>query len=200
MTTSRRSFLARAAATSAAAAAAGASAGWFKLDWAAVRDARDYADAAMGQAAPPAFRTLTPEDAADLAAMAARIMPTTDTPGATEAGVIYFMDRAIGEGPAKGRELMRQATADLRARAARRKPGTTSFAALPASDQDAILEEIEKSDFFVSVRFLTMAGMFGDPSHGGNRNQVGWKLIGFEHRPSYAPPFGYYDAEAAKER
>jgi len=27
---------------------------------------------------------------------------------------------------------------------------------------------------------------------------VGWKLIGFENKPVYSPPFGYYDAEYIK--
>ncbi|MBK8057273.1 MAG: hypothetical protein IPK33_05150 [Gemmatimonadetes bacterium] len=49
------------------------------------------------------------------------------------------------------------------------------------------------------MRFATMVGMFGDPSHGGNRGGVGWKP-GFEHRASYEAPFGYYDAEAARGR
>jgi gluconate 2-dehydrogenase gamma chain len=36
-------------------------------------------------------------------------------------------------------------------------------------------------------------GFFGDPSYGGNRDQAGWKLIGFEDKHQYEPPFGYYD-------
>jgi hypothetical protein len=38
-----------------------------------------------------------------------------------------------------------------------------------------------------------MLGMFIDPIHGGNFNKVGWKMIGFEDRYSWTPPFGYYD-------
>ena len=44
-----------------------------------------------------AFRTLGADEAADFAAIAARIIPTTDTPGATEAGVIWFWDNALGD-------------------------------------------------------------------------------------------------------
>jgi gluconate 2-dehydrogenase gamma chain len=57
---------------------------------------------------------------------------------------------------------------------------------------------MEKTEFFGAVHFLTMAGMFADPVHGGNRNRVGWKMIGFEPKAVHHPPFGYYDAEAMR--
>jgi gluconate 2-dehydrogenase gamma chain len=33
--------------------------------------------------------------------------------------------------------------------------------------------------FFVTVRTHTLEGMFADPMYGGNRDMVGWKLVGF---------------------
>ena len=33
------------------------------------------------------------------------------------------------------------------------------------------------------------------PAYGGNRDGVGWKLIGFEDRHVFQPPFGYYDRD-----
>lgn len=42
-----------------------------------------------------AFVALDDRAAADFAAITARIIPTTDTPGATEAGVIHFIDNAF---------------------------------------------------------------------------------------------------------
>jgi gluconate 2-dehydrogenase gamma chain len=33
--------------------------------------------------------------------------------------------------------------------------------------------------FFTRLRNDTIEGMFGDPMYGGNRDLVGWKLIGF---------------------
>jgi hypothetical protein len=38
-----------------------------------------------------------------------------------------------------------------------------------------------------------MLGMFAMPTYGGNRNNIGWKLIGFEDAHVFYPPFGYYD-------
>lgn len=154
----------------------------------------------MEQRPAPPFRVLTPAEAAELAAVAERIMPTTDTPGAREAGVIYFIDQALATFDKAQLPDVKRGVAELRRRAARRKPGARSFAELPAVDQDAILVAMEKGDFFQGMRYATMVGMFADPKYGGNRDAVGWKLIGFDHQPTYAPPFGHYDAEAAGGR
>lgn len=191
MTISRRSLLA---------SAAGVGAAWLTLDLGVIEEALAHAADAVRQTPPPPFRTLTPDEAADLSAVASRIMPTTDTAGATEAGVIYFIDRVLGAEATSALPMVRAGIVDLRRRAARRKQGTKSFAALAVAEQDAILLDIEKGAFFQAMRLATMVGMFGDPAHGGNRDHVGWKLIGFEHQPSYKAPFGYYDAEAARGR
>ena len=53
-----------------------------------------------------------------------------------------------------------------------------------------------QNDFFELLRTHTLYGFVGNPSYGGNRDRVGWKLIGFEDRMAYQPPFGYYDGEA----
>ena len=37
--------------------------------------------------------------------------------------------------------------------------------------------------------------MFTLPAYGGNRDRVGWKLIGFEDTHAFYPPFGYYDRD-----
>jgi hypothetical protein len=39
--------------------------------------------------------------------------------------------------------------------------------------------------------------MFSSPKYGGNYQGSGWKLIGFEDRHVFTPPFGYYDREYA---
>src|SRR6516162_6773056 len=42
-----------------------------------------------------AFQVLTTEQAADVDAIAAQIVPTDDLPGAREAGVVYFVDHSL---------------------------------------------------------------------------------------------------------
>jgi len=82
-------------------------------------------------------------------------------------------------------------------RAAAKAPGAP-FASLTAAQQDDLLREIEKTPFFQAVWFDTIVGTFGLPTWGGNRDYAGWHLLGFEHQPSYQPPFGYYDADINK--
>ena len=64
-----------------------------------------------------------------------------------------------------------------------------SFAKLAAGDQDAFLQRLEKGDvaldgadgkaFFAQLLQNTLEGFWSDPIYGGNRDMVGWKLIGF---------------------
>ena len=64
-----------------------------------------------------------------------------------------------------------------------------SFAKLAPADQDAFLQRLEKGDvaldgvdgkaFFAQLLQNTLEGFWSDPIYGGNRDLVGWKLIGF---------------------
>ena len=139
------------------------------------------------------FATLAAGEAADFAAIAARLIPTTDTPGATEAGVIWFWDRALGNElgwvlPGV-RSLREQLAASL----------DRPFAELPETEQDSALRSVESDPRFQLWRDLTIFGFFAMAKHGGNKDHVSWDLIGFKgHQGAWAPPFGYYDAEAGQ--
>jgi gluconate 2-dehydrogenase gamma chain len=140
------------------------------------------------------FKVLTASEAAEFEAMAAQIIPSDDSPGATEAGVIYFMDAALADVGTDALEPMREGLTELQAEI-RSTYGEESFARLDRARQIAVLQEIEDTPFFGSVRFLTLAGMFSHPSYGGNRDEIGWKLIGFDGQRPSPPPFGHYDAD-----
>jgi len=144
------------------------------------------------------FLVLGPAEAADFAAMAARIIPTTATPGATEAGVIYFFDNAFADAMRPDLDAARDGLAEFNA-ALRAAGHGGRFDELSADEQDKFLREHESSAFFKLVRDMTIYGFFAMTSYGGNKDQVGWKLIGFEgHHGGWTYPFGYYDAEYAK--
>jgi gluconate 2-dehydrogenase gamma chain len=74
---------------------------------------------------------------------------------------------------------------DTRCRADHGRP----FHALPPTEQDAVLRALEDGSlvlpslasplFFNLLLRNTMEGFFADPLYGGNRDKVGWRLIGF---------------------
>lgn len=146
-----------------------------------------------------AFRNLSAAEAREFEAVAARILPTTDTPGAREAGVVHFIDN-LPDTPLAGMlDGLRGTLAPFQAGIAGRFAGAERFSDLDEADQDAWLADSEDTPFFGMARLLTIAGFFAMESYGGNRDRVGWKLIGFAGPAPTAPPFGYYDAEYRRE-
>src|SRR5437764_457869 len=68
--------------------------------------------------------------------------------------------------------------------------GGKTFAVLDATQRDELLAQMEEKKlnpvdpadlraFFELLLQNTMEGFFADPSYGGNRDMVGWKMIGF---------------------
>ena len=126
-------------------------------------------------------------DAETIEAVTARIFPSDELgPGAREAGVTVYLDRALAGPYAHLADTYRQGIARLNA--ASQVLGRAPFAALEAIEQDAILYGIEQGElrtFGLEPAFMelliqhTREGMFCDPAHGGNRDLVGWKLMGY---------------------
>jgi gluconate 2-dehydrogenase gamma chain len=142
---------------------------------------------AIAQAAREPFETLTAAEGATLEAIVARLIPTdSNGPGAAEARAARYIDRALGGflapmRPAYGIGL---AAVETFARAAKGSP----FTQLSASDQDAVLTDMENNaakgfpasaSFFNLVLSHTIQGTFCDPHYGGNANFVGWDLLGY---------------------
>jgi gluconate 2-dehydrogenase gamma chain len=121
---------------------------------------------------------LSTADAATLAAVCARLIPTDESgPGAAEAGAAVYIDRALGGWLSSSRETYAAGLVALD-EAARAKSGKR-FVDLAAAQQDAVLAAIEQTPFFALVRTHTIQGTFCDPAYGGNANFVGWDLIGY---------------------
>jgi len=135
-----------------------------------------------------ALVSLTPAEAETLRAIIARIIPADENgPGALEARADRFIDRALAGALKNQRSTYVAGLAALDAYAQSAKGST--FAKLPASDQDFILTEIQfnraagfdggSGQFFNLVRTHTIQGTFSDPFYGGNENFIGWDLIGY---------------------
>jgi gluconate 2-dehydrogenase gamma chain len=129
-----------------------------------------------------------------IASASSRIFPTDESgPGASEAGVVVYIDRQLAgpygrdryrytrepfedgvpeqgyQGKATPREIYREGIASLGA----------EFDKLAAEAQDAKLRQVEDGYFFKLLRQHTIEGMFCDPMHGGNAGLIGWQLIGY---------------------
>ncbi len=184
-------------------------AAWVNAQWPAIASAAQHAHAAKQSGAPYVWHVLTADQAKTVEAIAARIIPTDELPGATEAGVVYFIDRALQTFASETVETYRTGLLAVDETTAKKFAGVRRFVAASAEQQDEVLKEIEggsqadvqsarrmlrpESDFFTVIRFHTIAGFLADPEAGGNRDFVGWQVIERDAAHSFTSPFGYYD-------
>ena len=200
---SRRDFLTR--------AGGAVSAVWLSTHWSAIVAASEHAHQAAKSAAPAKFQFFTPEQAAEIDSITARIIPSDETPGAREAGVVYFIDRALTTFAVDDQKTYREGLPELQARVRELFPSVEKFSRATAEQQDQVLHALDdKAEydgrfrpnakdklFFETVRVHTIVGFLIDPDSGGNRDGVGWKLIGRARDHMFQPPFGYYDKDYA---
>lgn len=139
------------------------------------------------------FSYLDASTAADLEALAGAILPSDETPGAKEAGVVFFIDRALATFDRDKQGLYREGLAGVQQKRRELFPEIASIASLSAAQCNDVVKSIEKTEFFEQLRTHTVMGFLATPEWGGNRNEAGWRLIGFEDAGMYQPPFGYYD-------
>jgi hypothetical protein len=173
----------------------GAGGAWASLHWPAIMAAAQHA-ASMREAAPPAkLEILSAEQAAEIDAAACRIIPSDDSPGAREAGVIFFIDRALATFAADKRGDYANGLPALQAKTREMFPEASTFSQATPDQQDAVLKALEGQPIFELILAHTVMGFLADPARGGNRDKIGWKLIGFDDSPAFAPPFGYYDRD-----
>jgi hypothetical protein len=183
---SRRAFLTE--------SASGIGAAWLAANWQAIVEAQEFVRTAAASGQPQQFAFFTPEQAAEVEALTAEIIPSDGTPGAREAHVVAFIDRALVTFERSAQEDYRKGLDELAAATKKLSPSASHFSALSADDKIKLLTSIEKTPFFELVRVHTITGFFADPVHGGNHGRVGWALIGWDDSLEHAPPFGYYDA------
>ena len=150
-------------------------------------------EAKQNQLTASAFQTLSSTEGMELDAIAERILPATDSPGARDAGVVYFFDNVLKD-RTEALDILRNGLHDLQ-KSTISEFNSPSFHSLSSLDQDQLLKRIEGTEFFATARYLTIAGMFALPEYGGNRNLVGDQLVGFDDHFGWTIPFGYYDAD-----
>jgi gluconate 2-dehydrogenase gamma chain len=134
------------------------------------------------------FGVLSPSEAAEIVALSSTILPETETPGATQAGTVQFIDAALTGFDHDQLAVYRQGLADVASRSQNMFPPATRFSVLSERQRVEVLKSIEKTEFFEKIRTHTILAYFGNP-------QFGWKLLGRDPAMHFDPPFGFYDAE-----
>jgi gluconate 2-dehydrogenase gamma chain len=203
----RRQFLSRSL------AAAGAT--WTLANWPAVLAAAEHAHKAAAARDSQKLEFLTPDEAKEVEAISACIIPSDDTPGAREAGVVYFIDRALATFASDDQKTYREGLPGIQKRLKELFPAATTFSAATPEQQEAVLESLDEAGsknpprrpranfmpgsaaqpLFEVIRAHTLAGFLIDPESDrkGNRGGVGWTVIGRLPEHDFQPPFGYYD-------
>lgn len=141
-------------------------------------------------------KILTAYEERTLAAVAERIFPATETPGAVEIGAVEYIKTALTGAYAPLLPLYRSGLRAVNRHAkARFKAG---FGALSGEQMDLVLKDFETgsvaahkkaAEFFETLRYHVLEGVFCEPQYGGNVDMAGWRLVDFPGQQ-----FGYPDA------
>lgn len=207
----RRRFLTRGV------AAIGAT--WATTHWTAVVSAAEHAHKAAASPVPEKFEFFTPAEAKEVEAISSCIIPSDGTPGAHEAGVVYFIDRALVTFSRDEQKTYRDGLPGFQKRLNELFPGTTLFSAATAEQQEAVLDSLDEQGaknpprrlranfmagsaaqpLFEVIRAHTIAGFLIDPDtdRRGNLGGVGWAVIGRDPAHSFQPPFSAIDKDYA---
>jgi gluconate 2-dehydrogenase gamma chain len=136
----------------------------------------------------------TDEEALPIIAMAERIIPCDQDAGATEAGVIYYIDRQLVSYFKGQQQLYRESLSSIQQYCLEKRE--KRFEELSSNLQDEVLillengkisqEEISlasgiQKQFFKTIRDHTMQGFYGSPRHGGNRHYVSYRMMNLEY-------------------
>lgn len=135
-----------------------------------------------------ALEILTAAEVETLEAVVDRILPSDENgPGAGEARAVHYIDRSLASDNAGSRHNYAIGLTAIDGYA-QNKHGQP-FHQLSSEVQDEILTLVidgevtgfnpSGSGFFSMVRNHTIQGTFSDPYYGGNRDFIGWDMIGY---------------------
>ena len=91
------------------------------------------------------FKNFSAGDAAEIEALTAQIIPSTDSPGAREANVIYFIDQALATFDIQKREAYNKGLAAVQEKRRELFPNSQSIATLTGDQQISLVSAIEKA-------------------------------------------------------
>jgi gluconate 2-dehydrogenase subunit 3-like protein len=187
---------------------------WVSSHWPSLCSAATHARHAVQAPESAKLGFFTPAQAKEIEAICARIIPTTDTPGAREAGVVYFIDKALTTFAVEQQKDYQQGLPELEARTHEMFASVDKFSNATPEQQDEVLHSFDPptdakpsrrpnrqgngaNGFFETVRMHTIVAFLLDPDAGGDPKGVGWTVIGREREHMFHAPFGHYDKDYA---
>jgi len=145
-----------------------------------------------GCSSTPEKYTVFKEKEADcLIALCERIIPADDYPGATDAGVINYIDKQLRLRFPEEKELFRKGIASLQNWC--RTKYNRNFEELSIDQQNNTLQMMEKNEmpqeqweippkkFFSKLLARTMQGFYGSPRHGGNKDYMSFRMLKLDY-------------------
>jgi gluconate 2-dehydrogenase gamma chain len=138
------------------------------------------------------WRFITLQESALLDALVEQIIPTDEWPGGRDAGVTNFIDKQLVGPYTRHQETYRKGLLAIqetcKARFQKR------FEELAWEEQTQFLKNMEAGkmegkvwekgfdrEFFGLIRNHTMQGFYGSPRHGGNKNNVSYKMLKLDY-------------------
>jgi gluconate 2-dehydrogenase gamma chain len=140
------------------------------------------------------WQFFTPEEAFCMTAICEQIIPTDENgPGATYAGVIFYIDKQLDEvftwdqeDYKVGLKAIQESSMELHGR---------KFEELEFDEQTSFLEMMEgnklpseawkgivqQGSLFRKMISHSMQGFYGSPRHGGNKNYISYKLMKLDY-------------------
>jgi gluconate 2-dehydrogenase gamma chain len=141
---------------------------------------------------PLPYRFFSVAEATLLIAICEQIIPRDDTPGATDAGVIHYIDRQLCRAFADHQAAYRQGLAAFGKSCL--QVYKTPFEQLSFAQQTEAMRLIEaeqaprelwgdqsQQGFFSMVIDHTRQGFYGSPRHGGNRDYASYRMLGLAY-------------------
>src|SRR6516225_11427035 len=122
------------------------SSAWLSSHWVEVLAAQEHVHNTISSGATPDLQVLTTWQFAQVEALTAQIIPTDDTPGAKEAGVVYFIDRALATFDKQSRPAYVKGLQFVESVSRKLYPRDGTFTQLKADQQIQVMKSIEKSD------------------------------------------------------
>jgi len=140
----------------------------------------------------PGYKVLTSHQVETLGAIADQIIPPDQDLGARDAGAVRYIDGVLA-GDQKGKRPLYAAGIAGIDESSRKMFGK-EFIKLEFDAQTQVLKAIEQGNaqgdtwkkqsrqqFFFTVWQHVLEGFYGPPEHGGNKDYVSWKMVGFPH-------------------